>query len=164
MKKIRVKLLHEDEGFCKDTFVTVSGTKKYFNRDTESGVWYTTSEGYGGYFENGFPVDLNIMFEIFDDKLECIALDGNGDFDGKKPFVPLYKRNKFRFEYMILSRLKMDCDYYLGNGGGTNLWGVTVKEHIAEMRRLYDLVPEKPEWLTSKDIDEYERKMNGWVL
>ena len=60
----------------------------------------------------------------------------------------------------MLSRLKMDCDYYLGTYGCTSLWGVTIQKHIAEMRRLYDFVPEKPEWLTIEDIDEYERRMN----
>lgn len=157
MKKIRVKLLFEDEGFCKDTFITVYGSKRYFNRDTESGIWFSSDDLY---FENGFPIDEDIIFEIFDEKLECIALDGNGDFDSKKPFVPLCERNKFRFEYMMLSRLKMDCDYYLGTYGCTSLWGVTIQKHIAEMRRLYDFVPEKPEWLTIEDIDEYERRMN----
>lgn len=158
MKKVRVQLLFEDEGFCKDVFVTVHGSKRYFNRDTETGVWYSTD---GLYFENEFPISEDVVFEIFDKELECIALDGNGEFERKKPFIPAYKRNDFRFEYMMLCRLRTDCDYYLGYGNkcDKHLWAGSVDGQIAEMRRLYDIVPEKPVWLTAEDIDEYERMM-----
>ena len=66
--------------------------------------------------------------------------------------------------YMMLSRLKSDCDYYLGNGNRNprNLWAGDEAKQIAKMRELYDKVPEEPEWLTKEDIDSYEDKMiNG---
>ena len=66
--------------------------------------------------------------------------------------------------YMMLSRLKSDCDYYLGNGNRNprNLWAGDEAKQIAKMREYYDKVPEKPEWLTKEDIDDYEDKMiNG---
>lgn len=62
---------------------------------------------------------------------------------------------------MMLDRLRIDCDYYLGYGNKCDkyLWAGSVDGQIAEMRRLYDIVPEKPVWLTAEDIDEYERMM-----
>ena len=66
--------------------------------------------------------------------------------------------------YMMLSRLKSDCDYYLGNGNRNprNLWAGDEAKQIAKMREYYDKVPEEPEWLTKEDIDSYEDKMiNG---
>lgn len=69
-----------------------------------------------------------------------------------------------KFNYMMLSRLKSDCDYYLGNGNRNprNLWAGDEAKQIAKMREFYDKVPEEPEWLTKEDIDDYEDKMiNG---
>lgn len=66
-----------------------------------------------------------------------------------------------KFNYMMLSRLKSDCDYYLGNGNRNprNLWAGDEAKQIAKMREFYDKVPEEPEWLTKEDIDKYEDKM-----
>ena len=52
-----------------------------------------------------------------------------------------YKPN---FRYMMLSHLKQDCDYYLGNGNrSTNaLWSRN-----------------EAEWLTKDDITNYARQM-----
>lgn len=64
-------------------------------------------------------------------------------------------------DYRLLSRLKADCDYYLGAGGRAekHLWAGSVKAQIAKMRELYDVLSEKPEWLTEQDIDRYESQM-----
>ena len=66
-----------------------------------------------------------------------------------------------RFDYMLLSRLKQDCDYYLGYGNRAekHLWAGDVDSQVAKMRELYAALPEKPEWLTADQIDEYERRM-----
>jgi len=63
--------------------------------------------------------------------------------------------------YSMLSRLQMDCDYYLGNGGGCekHLWAGNAIDQIKEMYRLYELVPIKPVWLTLEEIQAYEEKM-----
>jgi len=65
----------------------------------------------------------------------------------------------------MLSRLKMDCDYYLGNGNRNKkqLWADNEEEHIDEMKKLYNEFSEnkKPEWLTWADILNYEMKMTG---
>lgn len=63
----------------------------------------------------------------------------------------------------MLSRLKQDCDYYLGYGNRSknSLWAKDEKEQIAEMKKLHNGFSEKgkPEWLTMDEILEYERKM-----
>lgn len=65
------------------------------------------------------------------------------------------------FPYMLLDRCRCDCEYYLGNGRAFDghLWGGEPVKHIATMRKLYDFVKEKPEWITPQDIDNYEKKM-----
>lgn len=68
-----------------------------------------------------------------------------------------------RFNYMLLSRLQQDCEYYLGCGGRNaqhSLWAHDERKQIEKMRELYDLLPVKPEWLTREQIDEYAAKMN----
>lgn len=68
-----------------------------------------------------------------------------------------------RWNTGLLSRLKMDCDYYLGAGerAEKHLWAGSVEAQITKMRELYDALPEKPEWLTEQDIDHYESQMTG---
>ena len=63
--------------------------------------------------------------------------------------------------YHLLSRLKADCDYYLGAGNRAekHLWAENAKAQIAKMRELYASLPEKPEWITAEDIDTYARRM-----
>ena len=71
------------------------------------------------------------------------------------------KEEKFR--YMMLSRLKQDCEYYLGNGNRSikYLWAGSEKDQIQEMKDRYNTfsVDKKPEWLTWDDILRYESLM-----
>ena len=67
-----------------------------------------------------------------------------------------------RFSYMMLDRLKSDCEYYLVNGGRNakhSLWAQDEQAQIDKMRELYDLLQIKPEWLTREQIDEYAARM-----
>lgn len=63
--------------------------------------------------------------------------------------------------YRLLSRLKSDCEYFLGAGGRAekHLWAGNVREQIAKMQELYDSLSEKPEWLTLEDINRYAQRM-----
>lgn len=71
------------------------------------------------------------------------------------------------FRYMMLSRMKQDCDYYLGNGNkSTNhLWAENEVEQIANMKAIWDTFePEdKPEWLTLDKLIGYSRKMGAVI-
>ena len=66
------------------------------------------------------------------------------------------------FNYMLLDRLRCDCEYYLGYGGRDAnhcLWAHDEQKQIDKMRELYDKLPVKPEWLTAEQINEYAAKM-----
>ena len=68
-----------------------------------------------------------------------------------------------RFRYMMLDRLRQDCNYYLGYGGRNPncLWANDEKAQIENMKAIWNTFPmeDTPEWLTWKDILEFERKM-----
>lgn len=67
------------------------------------------------------------------------------------------------FDYMMLSRLQSDCEYYLGHGGRSPhiLHQGDEKKQIAEMKRIWKKLKVKPEWLSMEDIKDYEKKMVG---
>lgn len=83
---------------------------------------------------------------------------------GESARVAPAEESPYRYEYMMLDRLKSDCNYVLGAGGPgavRQMWAGAVGEQIAEMRRLWDKLPEdaKPEWLTMEQINEYEQRL-----
>lgn len=57
-------------------------------------------------------------------------------------------------DYRLLSRLKADCDYYLGAGGRAekHLWAGSVEAQITKMRELYDALPENRNGLLSRTL------------
>lgn len=64
------------------------------------------------------------------------------------------------FLYALLSRMMLDCEYYLGNGGrhAKHLWAGNEREQIKWMRRLYRHLCEvyaAPEWIDAKEIEDY---------
>ena len=67
------------------------------------------------------------------------------------------------FQYMMLDRLRCDCDFYLGYGNRNtrNLWWGSPQAHIENMKKrwLEFADNEKPQWLTWGQILEYERQM-----
>ena len=65
------------------------------------------------------------------------------------------------FKYQLLSRLQMDCEYYLNNGkrNPKHLWALNEQDHIKEMKEIYNGLDEKPEWLKWEDILTYEKQM-----
>ena len=93
-------------------------------------------------------------------------------FDGTKPLMPEQaaqtssspaqsEEQNSTPEYRLLSRLHSDCDYFLGEGqrNEKHLWAGSVDAQIFKMRELYNAMPEKPEWLTEQDIENYEKQM-----
>ncbi len=78
-----------------------------------------------------------------------------------KTFKELITEGTDKHEYMMLSRLQQDNDYYLGNGNKSEkgLWAGNVKDQIKEMKKLWNKVKEKPEWLSMEDILKYEKDM-----
>ena len=85
MIKRQISFLFEDPGFCIDVFCTIAEPVRYYNRDTESGAWYSSTPDWN---ENGSLIREDLIFEVIADGVVC-ALDGNGNFEGKKPFLPI---------------------------------------------------------------------------
>lgn len=73
------------------------------------------------------------------------------------------KNDRKEFNYMLLDRLRDDCEYFLnyGNGYEPNLWAGDIDSQISKMKKLYNSFAddEKPEWITIEDINNYEKKM-----
>jgi hypothetical protein len=76
-------------------------------------------------------------------------------------FREFLNEGKDESNYNMLGRLQQDNEYFLGNGNGDekHLWALNVKDQIAEMKKLWNGLKEKPEWLTMKQIKQYEKEM-----
>ena len=91
--------------------------------------------------------------------------DGEPDMPIRKPFRILTDKpkNPYEFHYIMLSRLQSDCEYYLnyGNRCTGHLYYHNESKQIAAMKKLWNEFPDdgKPEWLTWKQILEYEKAM-----
>ena len=67
---------------------------------------------------------------------------------------------KQQFEYMLLARLQMDCEYFIKTSPSIkHLWAGNVKDQIAIMKELWECLKVKPEWLTLDEIHQYEQQM-----
>ena len=68
-----------------------------------------------------------------------------------------------KFRYMMLDRLRQDCDYSLNRCDGSEnaLWAKNKKDQIANMVALWKTFdPEdRPEWLTWDDLCDYANRM-----
>lgn len=71
------------------------------------------------------------------------------------------------FNYMMLSRLKADCEYFLnwGKRRKSILRSNSISEHIKEMKRIWISFADhqKPEWLSLEQINDYEKRMTEAV-
>lgn len=75
-----------------------------------------------------------------------------------------WKKYEPTFRYMMLSRMKMDCDYYIrmDTNNPKHLWAQDEKEQLANMVALWKTFEpdDRPEWLTWGDIVYYALKLN----
>lgn len=114
----------------------------------------TERAAYKNTYEQGRRIKSEKLYDPYDD--EYFSVGGPEIYH-----EPLSE--DMRFRYSMLSRLKSDCDYFLGNGNGYegHLWAGSVEKQIKEMRERWESFEEdeKPEWLTMEQIDEYERNM-----
>lgn len=64
-------------------------------------------------------------------------------------------------EYILLGRLKSDCDYYLGWGKQNPdcLYYHDENKHINAMKNIYNNLSDKPQWLTEYDLKRLEEIM-----
>ena len=71
-------------------------------------------------------------------------------------------RTETKYKYMLLDRLRQDCEYYLRIGGSANcLQTDTKKDQIQTMIDIWNYFPDKdkPEWLTMEQIKDFAQKM-----
>jgi len=73
-----------------------------------------------------------------------------------------------KFNYMMLSRLSNDAVQFLSEDSFSyrkvkNLWAGNIDEQIKEMKKIYNMITIKPEWLTMDEINAYENKMKALI-
>ena len=89
-----------------------------------------------------------------DKKIEC-------EIKILNPLSEREEREKaFKFDYMMLSRMQMDCKYYDNAAQYNNAHWQTANEMIESMKERWNKFPDdlKPEWITWEEILEYEKK------
>lgn len=68
-----------------------------------------------------------------------------------------------RFRYMMLDRLRSDCNYYLnyGNRSANALWAKDEQDHIDTMKKLWKSFAEEdqPQFISWQDILDFEEAM-----
>ncbi|WP_303977490.1 LPD11 domain-containing protein [Streptococcus danieliae] len=112
-------------------------------------------------------VDENFEGQLYVEGVDTFGfgLDGYLTVGDLQAFIKNYvdMQNKFHFDYMMLSRLKEDCEYFLGYGNGYEgrLWAENVEDQIAEMKKIWNKFPDnaKPQWLKWEEILDYEKRM-----
>ena len=123
---------------------------------------YKDSKGRLYFDENYGECGLNLYTGAWKDDCVEICVEPNRRVAEEVKCDKPYVKNPKTFEYSMLDRLKMDCNYFLSGGGcESNLWGRTVEDHISKMKKLWNSFnrDEKPEWLTLEQINEYEKEM-----
>lgn len=79
----------------------------------------------------------------------------------KEMKIWISQRDK-KYRYMLLDRMRQDCEYYLnGHECVNHSWGKTEEEQIDYMLFIWDLFTEneKPEWLSREQIIEFGKRM-----
>lgn len=136
--------------------------------------------GGGGYIDAYSGDELNLTFyddeEIADAAKEAREKIGIADAQVPRdieqpvarPYIPA-PSEPYATQYRMLSRMKGDFDYVLGEGGigaMRQIWDSDGPgSQIAYMRRLLAEIPEEyaPEWISAADIDNYEQRINELV-
>lgn len=70
------------------------------------------------------------------------------------------RMKEFRFDYMMLDRMRVDCEYYDTAAHYNNSHVSTIRQTIDRMKEIWNKFPEdlKPEWISYEQILGYEKK------
>lgn len=116
--------------------------------DEKGKIWFGDQK-YGFYSSSDGTLDGEPAYPIKNEEYEIIK---------EKP-----QEHPRKKDYMLLSRLKSDCEYFIasGNKAINTLWADSPKEQIQKMKELWNsFSPEdKPEWITLEDILAFENRM-----
>lgn len=135
---------------------------------------------YPSYKDNNGKIWLDINYgsahgeiDLYSSSSNDLEGEPNNPIDNVYPdteikFGKIFRENPRKLDYMLLSRYKRDCDYFLscGNGYEGHLYFHTVEKQIAEMKKLYNSFSEdeKPQWLTMVQIDKYHEDMKAKLI
>jgi hypothetical protein len=137
----------EEEQLQAFGFTILNGDMEYAE------LGYIDIEELKKYVELDFYFDPKPLSEIIGEEDDIDDIEDND----------IEEKEDKNFNYKLLSRLKSDCEYFLGNGNRNekDLWAGNVKDQISEMKRIWNILPkdEKPEWLSMEDIENYEKQM-----
>jgi len=81
-----------------------------------------------------------------------------------KQLTKKQQEKNMKHQYMMLGRLKMDIDYFFGNGQiyGPRLYYGEINQHFKEMVNLWKSLPFKPLWLRATKIIDYKKKIQNY--
>ena len=140
-------------GMSSDIIVKIDDTE-LTDKTAKTEAWETERTAYKNTYKNGKRIESVCLYDPYGDSYYPVGED-------RLYYEPLPE--EMQFKYRMLSRLKSDCHYFLGNGNGYvgHLWAGSVDAQIKEMRDRWNEFEEdeKPEWLTMEQIDDYERRM-----
>ena len=114
------------------------------------------------------------FFELYKNDDKLVDQNGNEISEDELNNYEKIEENKLQenntdleYKYMLLDRLKQDCEYFLGNGNGNvehSLWAKDIDEQIEKMKEIYNSFSEeeKPDWITLEDINNYEKRMKAY--
>lgn len=166
----QIQVLQECRRLIGKEPLTESEDKEYTNRNIRTAIKKVLDKDHNIFTDDSIYDVVEVLTGISDiDKMPKELLNRIRNIVEKDRYRKVKKEDKNdrkEFNYMLLDRLKQDCEYFLGNGNGNadTLWAKDIDEQIAKMKELYNSFTDdqKPEWITMEDIDNYEKKMKEY--
>lgn len=93
--------------------------------------------------------------------VKCIKRSTSEELHAKMESLDWILSRDDEFRYMLLDRMRQDCEYFLGFGGRSArvLWAGDVDMQIEYMRAIWNSFKVKPEWLSMEQIEDFKRRM-----
>ena len=163
----QIQVLQECRRLIGKEPLTESEDKEYTNRNIRTAIKKVLDKDHNIFTDDSIYDVVEVLTGISDiDKMPKELLNRIRNIVEKDRYRKVKKEDKNdrkEFNYMLLDRLRNDCEYFLnyGNGYEPNLWAGDIDSQISKMKKLYNSFAddEKPEWITIEDINNYEKKM-----
>lgn len=163
----QIQVLQECRRLTGKEPLTESEDKEYTNRNIRTAIKKVLDKDHNIFTDDSIYDVAEVLTGISDiDKMPKELLNRIRNIVEKDRYRKVKKEDKNdrkEFNYMLLDRLRDDCEYFLnyGNGYEPNLWAGDIDSQISKMKKLYNSFAddEKPEWITIEDINNYEKKM-----
>lgn len=163
----QIQVLQECRRLIGKEPLTESEDKEYTNRNIRTAIKKVLDKDHNIFTDDSIYDVVEVLTGISDiDKMPKELLNRIKNIVEKDRYRKVKKEDKNdrkEFNYMLLDRLRDDCEYFLnyGNGYEPNLWAGDIDSQISKMKKLYNSFAddEKPEWITIEDINNYEKKM-----